>query len=120
MDSPEDRDTGQVDSNVARLIQAAYGEETLLDAPLKDRTRRLLFQAQRFRRSAPEFPDRAVAALGVVFASTAIWLVMQVAGAGIEQAWSLPGLLVALPLSANLALVPTAAVVVLRGRRRDD
>jgi len=115
-----DSSNGHAEANAARLIQSAYGEEARLDAPLKERTRRLLMQAQRFRRAAPAFPDRAVATLGLVFASTAIWLAIRVVGAGIEEAWQLPGLLIALPLSVNLALIPTAAVVVLRGRRRDD
>jgi len=109
-----------LEANFARLLEAACGEAALLDPTLRERTRQRLTQRLHLRRSAPAFSDRAVALLGLVLVGTATWLVFQVAGRGIEEVWRLPGLLIALPLSVNLLLVPVAAVVVLQGRRSDD
>lgn len=109
-----------LESNVARLLEAACGEAALLDPSVRERTRRRLTQRLHLRHSAPAFPDRAVALLGLAMAGTATWLTLQVAGRGIEEVWRLPGLLLALPLSANLVLVPVAAIVILQGRRNDD
>jgi hypothetical protein len=112
--------SGHREANVGRLLEAACGKEALLDPSLRERTRRNLIRRLHLRHSAPAFPERAVALLGFVLAGAATWLVLRVGGGGLEEAWRLPGLLIALPLSANLALVPVAAFVVLQRRRSDD
>lgn len=111
---------GHLETNVARLLESACGEDTLLDPSLREHTRRQLTRSLHLSCSAPAFPDRAVALLGFVLAGAATWLAFQVTGGGFEEAWRLPGLLIALPLSANLALVPLAAVVIFQRRRSDD
>ena len=109
-----------LEANLARLLEAACGEEALLDPALREHTRQQLAQRLHLCHSAPAFPDRAVALLGLLLAGTAAWLAVQVAGGGIDEVWRLPGLLIALPLSANLLLVPVATVVVLQGRQKHD
>ena len=111
---------GHLEANVSRLLNAACGEASRLDPSLRERTRRRLTRSLHLSRSAPAFPERAVALLGFALAGTATWLVLRVVGGGLEEALRLPGLLIALPLSANLALVPVAAFVVLQRRRSDD
>ena len=109
-----------LEANFTRLLEAACGEAALLDPTLRERTRERLTRRLHLIHSAPSFPDRAVALLALVLGGTATWLAFQVAGRGIEELWRLPALLIALPLSVNLALVPVAAVVVLQGRWCDD
>jgi hypothetical protein len=107
-----------LEGNVARLVQAGFGEGAQLDPLAKEQTWQQLATALRVRRRAAEFPDRAVALLGIMLLGAAVWLAIRVTGAGTEVSTTVPDIVIALPLALNLIFVPVAGLVILRRRRR--
>ena len=106
-----------LDRNTAHLVRAAFGPHARPSARAAEQALRLLLDQVRERSAKAPFPDAAVGVLGATLVLAAICLTAQVIvnGTSLTVNPSLLGL--AAWLSANLALLPVASIVILIRRQ---
>ena len=110
----EDKDFGE---NVSRLVQAGLGAGARLDPLTREKVRQRLKVELRSKPSAAGFPDYSLAVLAGVLAAMALSLGGRIVAPGVRVTTSAPLIMVAVILGLNLAMVPLAAIIIVRRRR---
>ena len=107
-----------LEENITRLIRAAFGPEARPSRQTVERTLQSLLALIHARSAAVAFPDAAVGVLGGMLVLIASWLAIQLAFTGTSML-SIPALLaMAAWLTANVALLPVASILILIMRQR--
>ena len=106
-----------LDRNTAHLVRAAFGPHARPSARVAEQALRLLLDQVRERSTKAPFPDAVVGILGATLVLAAIWLTAQVAVGGTSLTATPSLLVLAAWLSANLALLPVASIVILIRRQ---
>ena len=105
------------DENLARLIQAGFGPESLPDLRARARVFQCLAEHLPGRQSAAIFPQGILLALVGILILLAVCLAAQPHWTGIPPSMSLPNLIVGIVLILNLVFIPIASIVIVLRRR---